>query len=455
MFGSDVLEIAIGTIFVILIVSLLASSIRELIESILKSRAVQLERGLRNLLDDPTGKTALKELFDHPMMSGLFKGEYNPDSLRNRFWPNLPSYIPSRNFALGLLHSVAGSGSDSTELNVEAVRANAMALPEGRIRQAILVAVAEAENDLERARASVEAWFDSNMDRVSGWYKRKTQLILLIIGLILAIALNVDSVGVVRELSTNTVTRQRVIADVNAYTAATANLPQPQRDELKKEIQGLSGVIGWTTLRNTERQALEKQAAADPKLPDADAKAKWVEDQMPSWRVTLWDGVSATAILGWVLTAIAVSLGAPFWFDLLNKFMVVRATVKPYEKSPSEGTEDRKGAPSAAQQLAAQPTVTIVQGGVAQQQQLAQAQPVLTAVRAAIDLTKLTPGTIKLEKNGINVDVPPDGFVELELEPDAFHNITATATRTDGKAFTWSMNRYFTVDDEARPITIE
>jgi hypothetical protein len=41
-------------------------------------------------------------------------------------------------------------------------------------------------------------------------------------------------------------------------------------------------------------------------------------------------------IFGWLITAFAISLGAPFWFDLLNKFMVVRSTVKPREKSPEE-----------------------------------------------------------------------------------------------------------------------
>jgi len=48
-------------------------------------------------------------------------------------------------------------------------------------------------------------------------------------------------------------------------------------------------------------------------------------------------------LLGWLLTAGAISLGAPFWFDLLNKFMVIRSTVKPFEKSQPEGSEDRRG----------------------------------------------------------------------------------------------------------------
>ncbi len=45
-------------------------------------------------------------------------------------------------------------------------------------------------------------------------------------------------------------------------------------------------------------------------------------------------------IFGWLITAVAISLGAPFWFDLLNKFMVVRSTVKPREKSHEEGSKE-------------------------------------------------------------------------------------------------------------------
>ena len=47
-------------------------------------------------------------------------------------------------------------------------------------------------------------------------------------------------------------------------------------------------------------------------------------------------------LVGYVATAAALTLGAPFWFDVLNKIMVIRSTVKPREKSQEEGSEDRK-----------------------------------------------------------------------------------------------------------------
>ena len=57
MFNSQVLEVAIGLVFVFLIASMLATALRELLESWLKTRAIHLERGIRQLLDDPNGTT--------------------------------------------------------------------------------------------------------------------------------------------------------------------------------------------------------------------------------------------------------------------------------------------------------------------------------------------------------------------------------------------------------------
>src|SRR5262249_37503266 len=162
------------------------------------------------------------ELFDHAQLFGLFKGSYEPTQQLTRMWrsfyikdapkrvrffSNLPSYIPSRNFALALLHTVSGDGV----LSLESVKANALALPDSRVKQALLTAIGEAGNDLSRARASLEAWFDSSMDRVSGWYKRESQWILMAIGLVLAVALNIDTLGVARDLTQNNLLRQAMV----------------------------------------------------------------------------------------------------------------------------------------------------------------------------------------------------------------------------------------------------
>jgi hypothetical protein len=85
-------------------------------------------------------------------------------------------------------------------------------------------------------------------------------------------------------------------------------------------------------------------------------------------------------LLGWLLTAGAISLGAPFWFDLLNKFMVIRSTVKPHEKSLEEGSEDRQQGRLAGASLALPVTagVGIYSGGGTAT--LPSAEPEFTAI---------------------------------------------------------------------------
>src|ERR1700730_16232425 len=99
MFGSGMMDVALGMPFAYLLLSLMCSAISELLERWLKNRAGDLEKGLRELLNDPDGSTLVKKVYDHGMISGLFKGEYDPQAKDKS---NLPYYIPSRNLALAV-----------------------------------------------------------------------------------------------------------------------------------------------------------------------------------------------------------------------------------------------------------------------------------------------------------------------------------------------------------------
>src|SRR3954470_21742986 len=116
MFGSDMLEVGVGLGLLFLLISLICTAVREAIEGILKSRAKDLEQGIRGLLKDEEGAGLTKDLFDHPLLYGLFNGSYNPKDLsRNPIRSKrmgliagrkLPSYIPASLFAEALLDRV-------------------------------------------------------------------------------------------------------------------------------------------------------------------------------------------------------------------------------------------------------------------------------------------------------------------------------------------------------------
>src|ERR671914_748717 len=92
MFGSSILEVAIGLVFVYLLLSLVCTTANELIAALTTWRAINLEQGIRNLLNDPSGNALAKVFYEHPLIKGLYRDEKRK-----------PSYIPSRTFALTLM----------------------------------------------------------------------------------------------------------------------------------------------------------------------------------------------------------------------------------------------------------------------------------------------------------------------------------------------------------------
>ena len=84
MFGSRILEVAIGIIFIFLLVSMICSAIREGIESWVKSRAAFLEHGIRELLHDRHAVGIARSLYTHPLVYGLYASEYEPRTSTRR-----------------------------------------------------------------------------------------------------------------------------------------------------------------------------------------------------------------------------------------------------------------------------------------------------------------------------------------------------------------------------------
>ena len=417
MLGSNILEVAIGLSFLFFILSLVVTSAREFIEGVTQTRAAHLERGLRELLRDPHGNGLAAQIYGHPLINSLFRGSYEPGRIRTSWWTklrgflrlriddwgryptrsNLPSYIPARNFAVALL-DLAGRGEvgeggaagahAAAAIGFEQVRAGVVEnIPNVQVRRAVLLALDGAKGDLDKARVNLEAWFDSGMDRVSGWYRKHTQWVLFWIGLFLAVALNIDTFEVVRNLYQNDSVRQAIVAEAQATVqragsegvrddaaalrllgcspaaAAPAALPAPAPTVAPRAASGSLGAL--TALAPpappTARPApaaQAAQAAADPRscaqrrldaLPFpvgwGGRKIWWPYDS-EAGRLNLFGMLESDfpwgSLPGWLLTAFALTLGAPFWFDLLNKMMVIRSTVKPHEKSPEEASEDRQ-----------------------------------------------------------------------------------------------------------------
>jgi hypothetical protein len=316
VFGSTMLEVTIGLVLVYLLLSLICTALKETLEARLKIRASQLEKGLRVLLHDPEGTQLLQNLYNHPLINGLFIGDYDPDKVRSKFtkMTSLPSYIPASNFATALIDTIVRGpvGTDSPpptgEITFDSLRAavtNSTTLKPS-VQRVMLIMLDSAHGDLAKAQANIETWFNSGMDRVSSWYKRQTQWILILIGLVIAVALNVDSVKVATELYRNDTLRAGAVAQAGAVTKDGVMSSDLQKNALAT-LDKMKLPIGWQ---------------------DYASKPVFSKDSFQELLKIIY-----ASLLGWLITAIAISFGAPFWFDLLNKLISIRSSVKPQEKT--------------------------------------------------------------------------------------------------------------------------
>jgi hypothetical protein len=357
IFGSTLLEVAMGVIFVYLLLSLLCSAFSELIEAFIKYRARDLEKGIRKLLDNPQ---LAEDFFNHPLIKPL--GEK-------------PSYVPARTFSLALWNLATTRAAQAKNVAVgvtqdlNAIRSLITSLDEtqyGNIRTSLLTLIDEAGSDINKARTNIEDWYNDAMDRVSGWYKRRVHKILIVIGFIAAALLNIDTINVAKSLWYNDTLRSSVAASAENYvktnptptpttpatTPETATAPQGETvkkqaedadrqaflarekiNNVRAEIDNLGLPISWVLQpdKNDEKyKGNDAQYEQDLRAYSVDPR-RFPNDGR-GWLLKL---------LGIFLTALAVSQGAPFWFDLLNKIIVIRSTIKPHEKSPDQPSKDR------------------------------------------------------------------------------------------------------------------
>jgi hypothetical protein len=315
-----IVDLVAGIVFIFLLVATLCSAIREGIEAKLKTRAAYLERGIRELLDDREGGLT-KQVFNHPQLFGLFMGKYTPKPIGKSLkllasGAGLPSYVPARNFALALL-DIAARGADTTAdnsgpasptMSVASIRQSVLNIDSPGVRRVLLTALDTARGDLDLARKNLEDWFNSSMDRVSGWYKRSTQWIVFVIAIGVTVGVNIDTLAL-----TNFLYHDQAARTALATSAEDAAKKAPNAEEAAAALQSLDLPIGW----------------GEAQVPHG--TRPWVN-----------------RVLGWLITVLAATLGAPFWFDVLNQVMVIRSTVKPQQKSPNEASDDPQPRPPPA-----------------------------------------------------------------------------------------------------------
>lgn len=454
MFGSSILEIAIGVIFVYLVLSLICTAANEAIATLINKRGKNLFEGIKNLLNDPTFTGLAQQVYNHGLVDGISKEAVNPKKKNRR-----PSYLPSATFSLALLDilgaqgvvlaahgdalnqaeqaddayqelisapgadptsqkivdakaaadagrqalvaaetnakaaydaAIAAGGATPTDAQLQAIadaktkldtasaaikildarraavdsagdpknqdkvreasaaleqslaagrmiaaglpnqiqniQAAVNRLPDGHTKESLLVLIDKSKreatavgDEIKHFQQNVEGWFNDAMDRVGGWYKRWTQAWQLGLAIAVVLLLNADTVMLTKRFSTDKDLR-------------TAVLQQAEKVDQSKTVEEFS----QTASKNVAAYGLPIGWSTDPK---DSRRYPWIVDEGEQNWFWVGAGQILLKLLGLIISIGAVALGAPFWFDMLSKFINIRGTgTPPGEKKKSAGS---------------------------------------------------------------------------------------------------------------------
>jgi hypothetical protein len=296
-----ILDVAIGLVFTYLLLAILVSGVQEMVAGWLSLRGKGLRDGLEALLAG-LGKSGqphpvlFETVFGHALVSKLARN-------------GLPSYVPARNFSLALFDALKDGSNGPLFSRIE--QGVAM-LPNGPAKQSLTAFITEAAGDVDAFQKRVESWFDDAMDRLSGEYKRFSQIFTLVAALVVAMVLNVDSISLARTLWTEPTIRAAFVGAAERYKSANPDGPAMDFKKACESLVDLPMPIGW-------------------KGGPVDKKA--CEDARPTFDISpgkIWDRLGTASglwiLLGWIITALAVSFGAPFWFSALEQLLKLRNT---------------------------------------------------------------------------------------------------------------------------------
>ena len=346
---SLVLETVIGLVFVFAVFASVVSVLTEVIARFIGLRGEYLMRGLRTLLDGggefslnpfqltsrapkpdaPVNPLIARVLAQPPLEAcadqGAMPAHAGNAALSNKDRRKLPSYLSARSVAQSIIAVVVPDANGTTTMNQ--IRAGLADLPDGAAKSALQQLAAQTETDIARFRNDVEHWYDDQMDRVSGWYKRHVRWISLVIGFLLVLAFNLNAVTIARSLYSDEALRGAVVTE--AADAATCGAKDPALcvSDLRAEVAKFTGVglpLGWGTVAACATPSVCTWGQATGLL-DPTTGAGFGSDA----------GFLLGAFAGWALMVLTLLPGARFWFDALSRLGSLRSSGPKPERAPT------------------------------------------------------------------------------------------------------------------------
>ncbi len=252
----------------------------------------------------------------------------------------------------------------------------------------------DAQYDIDRFGERLEIWFKETMERCTGWYKRQTQTILIILGFTIAVIGNIDTLKIYKILSKDKNVRSQMVtmaiqaqekyaptidrlkskvdtirrsADSMQVSTIVLTTGDSLLDKTYKTLQadmensGSMLGLGWQCsdsckkyqqLQNNLDTYLQKLKELRKENPVDQGLEQRYNDSINALSPMVTAGLerynhhsNGWSILGWLITALAISLGAPFWFDMLNKVIRLRSSGVREGNGKNTASEQNKATP--------------------------------------------------------------------------------------------------------------
>lgn len=289
-----ILSIIIGIVFVLLLFSMLASTVVEVYHNLFSSRGYHLRQTLEIML----GKELCDKFYDHSYFRQISSAS-KPNSK-----VQLPTWIDKDTFSNILADILTPHDSKlSIPERIKMVK-------NAELRKVLDFLWRQTQGNVQLFQEKVENWFADIMARAKEWFMVATKWRLFFIGVTLAAVLNVDTFQIYRSLSANAAVRDELVKEAEAFQAAnpsvsgvdTSKTFEQAKADYERNKQTFKNVVmmplglGWT-----------------PESP--------VPIDVLGWFIK---------VVGWLLSGVSVTLGAPFWYDMLRKLLAIKggASVK-------------------------------------------------------------------------------------------------------------------------------
>ena len=334
---TALLDTAIGVTLVYLGAALFVTILSESIARTFRLRGRALAVHLAQLFDDETLKSALGS-------SNAIAPRVSPTSTFGRFLARFPAWIQGYKVSGGVENgklvskiesyvdpdivarvilgtllappAQAVAGVPTPAATMQDVRNQIAGLTaDTKIKTVLWQAAASAKDDLDKFTAQVSGWLDRSLNMLGEGYKTRSQVICFFLGLFMAVAANIDTVELTRRLYTDKGLRDSTVASAEQLTKSA-----------NREVVEKCGKLSFEDLKKDDTcTAVTSLVAGVARRNETLAKLPigWVD--APPFKQ---DRDVYLRLVGWLLTALALSLGAPFWFDLLNRFVNIRGSTR-------------------------------------------------------------------------------------------------------------------------------